>query len=176
MPAQPAATVDNLISLFRNVVRNGANNNNVDTFLTDPRAYIKFYMSIANGGLGNSPALPKMVLSDRQAYHLTKGAVIANELLGLLRVGMSSADWMPGAIASVAACRPAYKGSLYAASYSGVNTNIIPNDPLASMLWGWKTFTKDDKDEVIEILKVLKTSGTTALKEVADELLTYILA
>ncbi|WP_428382266.1 hypothetical protein [Nevskia ramosa] len=172
---QSAATVDNLIDLFRHVIRSGMPANNVTVFLSDPRGYIVNYMSTADGGSNNPPRLAKMVLSNRQAAHLTAGAAIANELSGIMYVGMTSYEWMPGAIASVTACRPTYKGPVYLASYAGVGANVIPSDPLASMLWGWKNFTQTDKDDVVEILNILKASGTQPIKEVADELLTYIL-
>lgn len=94
----------------------------------------------------------------------------------------NNSNWIPGAVAVNAACRPAYMKGAYLASYSGVDGDIIPSDPIALMIWGWSDPNGSvDKDMVKRVLRLIRDQagssgvGETELKETIDELLNYIL-
>lgn len=163
MAVQPAATIAQLADLFRHVTRTGAPSNNVTVFLNDPRGYI------AANSQGSA-----IVLSDRQVGHLTSGATIANELVRVMVIGAPTRKWLPGAVASTAACRPAYSGPVFAASYSGVGADIIPGDPLAAMLWNWGQ-PGVQTTQITTFLAYARTQAPVTLRDTIDELLQYIL-
>jgi len=163
MAVQPAATIAQLADLFRHVTRSVAPTNNVAVFLSNPRVYI-----------AANPALSSIVLSDRQAAHLTSGANIANELSRVMMVGATARKWLPGAVASTAACRPAYSGKVFAAGYSGVGDDIIPGDPLAAMLWNWGE-AGVQTTQITTFLAYARTQAPVTLRDTIDELLQYIL-
>ena len=176
MAVQPAATLDQLKELFIHVTRVGAATTNITTFLNNPRSYVNSYVPAAHGGGNQTPALQKMVLSDRQRDHLTAGATIANELALLMRVGTPPGTWLAGAVASTAACRPAYGGPVFAAAYSGVGANIIPSDPIAVMLWNWNT-PGAQKTQIKALLDLMRGAKGVppGLKDTLDELRTYVI-
>ena len=119
------AKMADLYRLFIHVTGSDAPKDNVSIFLENPKQYI-----VKN-------KLAPMELSTRQARHLTIGAPIANRLNTVMKVGDTQRKWLPGAVAATAACRPAYNGNLYLSATSGVDGDVIPDDPIARVLWGW---------------------------------------
>lgn len=155
-----AATMKQLNDLFIHVTRPGAPSNNVSVFLGNPAAYI------------TSNNLTGITLSARQLKHLTTGQAIANELQRVMKVGDTSRKWLPGAVAVTAACRPAYSGPVFTSAYPGVGVDIMPGDPLASMLWGWTDYSGTEKDYIRLLVKAAETSSAIPqdIQDVCKEL------
>ncbi|WP_428382270.1 hypothetical protein [Nevskia ramosa] len=163
------ANIAQLESLFRHLDKVDAGR--IDEFQASPSAFLVKY----------GPALSwSFTLSNRQVGLLAAGSTLATDLKRVM-LGNNS-NWIPGAVAVSAGCRPNYVNGAYSAAHSGVDGDIIPSDPVALMIWGWSDPNgRVDKDMVKRVLRLIRDRagsagvGETELKETLDELLNYIL-
>lgn len=139
----------------------------IDTFQSDPATYITNNPLVLGTGV---------TLSNRQLGLLAAGTQLAADFKRFM-TGPSK-NWIPGAVAVTAGCRPNYAPPTFVASYVGVPADTMPRDPIAAMLWSWAAASGADRQLVVKLLEWIRdcsSAAETEIKGVMNELINDIL-